>query len=715
MSDDSKGLPMTAKWNPEKLEQEIAQLEALEKKPALQKIGGYIKRSGPGLLQSAMTLGAGSAAASVVAGASFGYKLLWVQPLAMFLGVCMLAALSNVVLTTQERPYGAFGKRVGWILVALWAFGTIFASVIWHFPQYGLAAGATRDLAQMAGMVTDAKVLRVDFPFTAENVTRWEETLKKEKEAAEISIKNGIPESVSVILAPEMNMENYSPLENVYLIHACPAPIKNRENLTSEELKKAEQEAALKARQKAERAAAEILAANEKSLAKPDILISRSTETTLSSLPPSQTRAKIQLVTDEDAWNTAVAVMAKKNYAPQTYYSNPGKGISYLTGLFILAINIITVWSYGSSRRGIMLYEWFLRILIALVILAFTLVVACNIQKLEFISILRGFLALDAGSVLQEPKNVILVLGMLGAAVGINMTFLYPYSLLAKGWGPHHRNVAKWDLGLTMFLPFTLVTSLIMIGMTVGGVYNGDMLRSGLTPLEASSVLTNIVGPVGRVIFDLGLIGMACGAISTHMVVCGFTLPEMFGLKYTKWTFRLCALLPVIGVLGVITNLPFWFPIVASAICFTMLPIAYFIFLLMNNNKKYIGNAVGKGMRRVAFNCILCLALIVATLGSFITINDRVIRKISKETAEKIDHTLYGFFEKAEKENSEIKNEETLQETENFTKSASDSVTGEIPASKNLSEDKLPSDKNTPPEKPGTKSPPESLVPTETP
>ena len=59
-----------------------------------------------------MTLGAGSAAASVMAGASFGYKLLWVQPVAMFLGVMMLAALGNVVLTTGERPYKAFGREL---------------------------------------------------------------------------------------------------------------------------------------------------------------------------------------------------------------------------------------------------------------------------------------------------------------------------------------------------------------------------------------------------------------------------------------------------------------------------------------------------------------------------------------------------------------------------------------------------------------------------
>ena len=55
-----------------KAEMEVQELLALEQLPFVPRAAGYIKRTGPGLLQSAMTLGAGSAAASVVAGASFG-------------------------------------------------------------------------------------------------------------------------------------------------------------------------------------------------------------------------------------------------------------------------------------------------------------------------------------------------------------------------------------------------------------------------------------------------------------------------------------------------------------------------------------------------------------------------------------------------------------------------------------------------------------------
>lgn len=469
-----QGLPMTPKWDPEKLQQDIQQLEELQSKPLIPKTMGYIKRCGPGLLQSAMTLGAGSAAASVAAGAAFGYKLLWVQPLAMFFGVCMLAALSNVVLTKQERPYKAFGRETSKILVFLWALGTIMASIIWHFPQYALCSGAIRDL----------------YEFT-----------------------------------------------------------------------------------------------------------------------------------------TNTPLIADGTKTPLWYI------VGLATGITVLCINIFTVWSYGSSAKGVKLYERFLQCTIALVIISFGIVVCCNFAKLNWLEVFRGFTGYYAKDVLCpdgsfDPNSLTMVLGMLGAAVGINMTFLYPYSQLAKGWGPAHKTLAKWDLGMTMFIPFTLVTSLIILAMTVGGVTVEPDKVSTMQPLTASKALVDILGPTGRVIFDLGLFGMTCGAVSTHMVVCGFTICEMFGLEYTKWRFRLFALVPAIGMLGVLVNLPFWLPIMASAVCLTMLPIAYLLFVIMNNKRSYIGDAVGKGWKRWLFNAILIIALGFTVVATVIKINGSVVKPI---------------------------------------------------------------------------------------
>lgn len=474
MPEKSKGLPMTSKWDPEKLQREIAELKALESRPLGARAVGYIKRTGPGLLQSAMTLGAGSAAASVMAGASFGYKLLWVQPAAMFLGICMLAALGNVVLTTGERPYRAFGRELSALLAFLWALGTVVASVIWHFPQYGLAASAARDLADLFG--------------------------------------------VAVSTAGGSGTSSFTPA---------------------------------------------------------------------------------------------------------------GYAVSCGIGALILGVSIFTTWNYGSGYRGMKLYEWFLRGVIGLVILSFGIVVFANLGWLDWVELGKGYIGWYG--IPEADGSLILVLGMLGAAVGINMTFLYPYSILAKGWGEHHKTLSRWDLVMSMFLPFVLVTSLVMVGMAVTGVYNpaSEMVREGMKPLDASKALTGVLGEnLGRIIFDLGLIGMTCGAISTHMVVCGFTFCEMLGLEYTVWRYRLFTLVPAIGILGVATTTPMWLPIAASAICFTMLPIAYILFFIMNNKRSYIGDAVGRGLGRVAFNFVLVVAILMATIGAGIQIKQRVIDKL---------------------------------------------------------------------------------------
>ena len=48
-------------------------------------------------------------------------------------------------------------------------------------------------------------------------------------------------------------------------------------------------------------------------------------------------------------------------------------------------------------------------------------------------------------------------------AVGINMTFLLPYSMLRKGWGKEHRGLASFDLSIGLFLPFFLATTCVVI------------------------------------------------------------------------------------------------------------------------------------------------------------------------------------------------------------------------------------------------------------
>ena len=74
------GLRMAAPPDPAQLAAERAQLVELAGRPLGQRLRGYWRFVGPGFLQSAMTLGSGTAASCLFAGAVFGYQLLWVAP-----------------------------------------------------------------------------------------------------------------------------------------------------------------------------------------------------------------------------------------------------------------------------------------------------------------------------------------------------------------------------------------------------------------------------------------------------------------------------------------------------------------------------------------------------------------------------------------------------------------------------------------------------------
>jgi Mn2+/Fe2+ NRAMP family transporter len=48
-------------------------------------------------------------------------------------------------------------------------------------------------------------------------------------------------------------------------------------------------------------------------------------------------------------------------------------------------------------------------------------------------------------------------------AVGINMTFLLPYSMLNRGWDRNFRGLARFDLATGMAIPYLLVTTCVVI------------------------------------------------------------------------------------------------------------------------------------------------------------------------------------------------------------------------------------------------------------
>jgi len=395
--------------------------------------------SGPGWVQSALTLGAGSAGSTIMAGSLYGYDLLWVQPVAMFLGVMVFGAIGHQALSTGARPFDVFAKKLHPALAYLWGFSVLVASIVFQFPQYSLGTAVLRDMFAVAGI----------------EVGR-------------------LPVALALL-----------------------------------------------------------------------------------------------------AGGTAVC------------------------------------WSYGRSRRGgVRVFERILKYLLLFMILAFILVVFKT--GIDFKATVRGLFAFKIPG---TKDGITIVLGMLGAAVGVNMTFLYPYTILARGWGKDHRRLKNFDLGVTMFLPFVLATGLVTIACANTLHAQGLQVRDAV---DAAHALAPVVGlTMGRVVFSLGILGMCFTTLVIEMLICGLVLSEMFGFELHGRTYKAATMIANIGILGAFAKVPFWIPVVASSFSLLMMPVTYFCFFLLQTKRGYLGeDAVRSGWKAWVWNGLLIVAVLAVAAGA---------------------------------------------------------------------------------------------------
>ena len=213
------------------------------------------------------------------------------------------------------------------------------------------------------------------------------------------------------------------------------------------------------------------------------------------------------------------------------------------------------------------------------------------------------------------------MMAALGTAVGINMTFVYGYTLLDRGWGREHRVLSRWDIVMGLVIPYILVTGLISIA-AAGAFYGSDMSIQGkLSPTQAGAMFAEAgMGPVtGRLIFALGILGMAIGSLVMHMLCCGAAAGAMFNWEPHTRNYRLALLLPTPAVLGVFlwSSMGAYVILPTSAICGFLLPIAYLGWLFLNNNRAYLGDDCPSGGKRLVFNAamLLCIVTVLASVS----------------------------------------------------------------------------------------------------
>ncbi|NLN93234.1 MAG: divalent metal cation transporter [Candidatus Hydrogenedens sp.] len=138
MSSPSEDKPVNFSVNTA-IERDRELLNTARAKGRLPFFGALVRLSGPGWLQSAITLGGGTLSNSLYLAVLTGFTFLWLQPVAMAVGIVMLSAISYVTLSTGERPLRMINRHINPVLGWSWLFASMLANLVWSMPQFGLA------------------------------------------------------------------------------------------------------------------------------------------------------------------------------------------------------------------------------------------------------------------------------------------------------------------------------------------------------------------------------------------------------------------------------------------------------------------------------------------------------------------------------------------------------------------------------------------------
>ncbi len=374
----------------------------------------------------------------------------------------------------------------------------------------------------------------------------------------------------------------------------------------------------------------------------------------------------------------------QQNIAPGTSSYSP-----YIIGGVIFILSAIIIAFYNKGGNGIKWFERILKIMVGLIVLSFVGVTVTLILKgaVDLGSIFKGHIpnfsyfsnptpafteaiAKTGENSTHWTKIVTgdhagIMIAAFGTAVGINMTFLLPYSILKRNWGKRHRGLAIFDLSLGLIIPFVIATGCLVISSAsqfhgkyndvidangnvipaMQGSYN-DALKPILskivaegraeTPEAAAALLTPAdkqvaamlakrdVGQLASAlepftgkflaqkIFGFGVLGMAVSTIIMLMLINGFCLTEAIGQPDNKTAHFVGAMIP--GIIGFF-NPAIWtgaskaaLAIPASTIAGSLIPIAYFTFFLLMNSKATLGNELPSGARRIRWNILMLMA-----------------------------------------------------------------------------------------------------------
>jgi len=518
----------------------------------------YLKLSGPGWLQSGITLGGGSLSSSLYLGVLVGFSFMWLQPLAMILGIIMMSAIAYVTLSTGERPLRAINEHVNPVLGWGWLIASMMANLVWSLPQFALGTAALRQNI-LPGLLGSAVMPEVPSKMIAGaiflaiclTVTMTYSAGGRGVKIFEILVKTIVSMIVLCFLGVVIKL-------------SIEGEIRWGEILSG-------------------------LIPDLSLFMKPtDIIIPH-----------------IQKVAEQfQSFWTNMIVGQQRDVMISSAATAVGINMTFLLPYSMLRKG------WDKYFRGLAIFDLSTGLFIPFIIATGCVVIASSSQ-------FHG-----------QPAA-----GFVGETPEAQITEAAPKNLI-KPWNGLMEKRLKTEVGEAEFNK-RLAGAVPVEGLTEKEIeqkkmqwfqstmdYADKKMGAMLVKRDAfnlADTLAPLTGPViAQYVFGLGVIGMAMSAATMLMTINGLCLCELLGRPPRGWTQKIGCLMVSVGALG-----PFfwkdaapWLAVPTSVFAMVLLPIAYFAFFLLMNQKSFLGENMPIGVKRILWNVLMALAAGAASFGS---------------------------------------------------------------------------------------------------
>ena len=568
---DQQPEPMSPESELDPVARDAALLREADAAGGMKKVMTYLRLSGPGFLQSAITLGGGSLAGSLYLGVLAGTSMLWVQPLAMLIGIIMLSAIAYVTLSTGVRPFQAVNEHVNPVLGWGWAIAAFVANMVWVMPQYTLGIGVFQQNLMPGvfgeggffGPFASNLILVVIFFVTAVAFTWNYGRGGWGVKAFEFSIKIMVALIMVSFIGVVVRLTAVGELEwGAILKGFIPDP--------GMILRPADGFVALLER------------------------------------VPAEFRGH---------WE-GIIVSDQRGVIITTAATAVGINMTFLFGYSLLKRR------WGKSFRGFMKFDLGFGLLIPFLIATGCVVIAAASQF--HLVPQRGLMDATELTAIQQELGHRVSAETGGASASGGQLREYRRHLVTRAlldMEPAAADALRVQLA-------TLAAEhpeehAVQVGQLIEQTTAYDRYLAATlvrrNNFDLASALEPFTGTIfAQYVFGIGVLGMAFSSITMLMIISGVGFCEFCNKPHDGWWFRGGALFPATGLFAPFfwTAAAPWLVVPTSMFAFLLIPLAYISFFLLMNQKSLLGAEMPRGRRRVMWNSLMGLALLIIVPAS---------------------------------------------------------------------------------------------------